>query len=267
MAKKRGFTLIELLVVVAIIALLVSILVPAVQKAREQAVRAVCAGNLHHWNLLLNIYAQDNNDRYPTGGLIWGGVALNDKTIYFATEAEATAFPFFEWFGYGRDWDFLWWTYTNDPDWDRNSFVTCPNLAVLGHPAPSYWSNDKIYLELGYGYCGDGSASGAPFYCYPDPTPPYPESHAPVGPSDPGDWNLMHDMTLATDYGSGVISSRNVAHVEGGGGRWGDAVNFVGRDVGGNGPPAGGNQLYNNGSVSWADISEMTKFREYWVYK
>ena len=46
MNKEKGFTLIELLVVVAIIALLVAILIPAVQRAREEANRAVCATNL-----------------------------------------------------------------------------------------------------------------------------------------------------------------------------------------------------------------------------
>ncbi len=67
MTRPKGFTLIELLVVVAIIALLVAILVPAVQRAREQANRAVCATNLKGIDNASYIYASSNADRYPRG--------------------------------------------------------------------------------------------------------------------------------------------------------------------------------------------------------
>ncbi|MBN2211809.1 MAG: prepilin-type N-terminal cleavage/methylation domain-containing protein, partial [Sedimentisphaerales bacterium] len=54
--RKSGFTLIELLVVVSIIALLVSILLPALGQAREQAKRAVDASQLHTIGISLNMY-------------------------------------------------------------------------------------------------------------------------------------------------------------------------------------------------------------------
>ena len=57
-----GFTLIELLVVVSIIALLVSILMPALAKAREMAKRAVCSANLHSIGNVAHQYASDNKD-------------------------------------------------------------------------------------------------------------------------------------------------------------------------------------------------------------
>lgn len=63
--SRRAFTLIELLVVVSIIALLVSILLPALAQAREQAKRAVCAGNLRQIGLMHEMYAQDNNGFFP----------------------------------------------------------------------------------------------------------------------------------------------------------------------------------------------------------
>ena len=58
--RRPGFTLIELLVVVAIIALLVSILIPSLQHARELGRRALCMSNLHHIGLAMQMYANDN---------------------------------------------------------------------------------------------------------------------------------------------------------------------------------------------------------------
>jgi len=64
--KRRGggFTLIELLVVIAIISLLVSILLPSLQRAKELAKRAVCAANLHHLCMAVQTYASEY-DGYP----------------------------------------------------------------------------------------------------------------------------------------------------------------------------------------------------------
>ncbi|UCD27696.1 MAG: prepilin-type N-terminal cleavage/methylation domain-containing protein [Planctomycetota bacterium] len=60
-----GFTLIEVLVVVAIIALLISILLPSMSGVRHQSKKLVCATNLHTWSSAAMLYAQSNQDFIP----------------------------------------------------------------------------------------------------------------------------------------------------------------------------------------------------------
>jgi prepilin-type N-terminal cleavage/methylation domain-containing protein/prepilin-type processing-associated H-X9-DG protein len=63
-----GFTLIELLVVIAIIAILASLLLPALSRAREQGLRAACISNVHQIGLGVQMYADDNNSFFPSPG-------------------------------------------------------------------------------------------------------------------------------------------------------------------------------------------------------
>jgi prepilin-type N-terminal cleavage/methylation domain-containing protein/prepilin-type processing-associated H-X9-DG protein len=74
--NRRGFTLIELLVVIAIIALLMAILLPALQRVRKQAKAVACQANLRQWGTTLALYTEDSQGRFGNtlGG--YGGIWL-----------------------------------------------------------------------------------------------------------------------------------------------------------------------------------------------
>ena len=63
--NRKGFTLIELLVVISIIALLLSILLPSLGKAKEIAKETVCLTRMKQWGLVLNLYGNEYNDKFP----------------------------------------------------------------------------------------------------------------------------------------------------------------------------------------------------------
>lgn len=83
MSKQKGFTLIELLVVVSIISLLVSILLPSLQKAKDIAKLTVCISNLRQIGTAIHLYMQDDDKMYfPTPNAQWLGRNPRPLDVY-----------------------------------------------------------------------------------------------------------------------------------------------------------------------------------------
>ncbi|UCC99075.1 MAG: prepilin-type N-terminal cleavage/methylation domain-containing protein [Phycisphaerales bacterium] len=67
MRERSGFTLIELLVVIAIIALLLAILMPALERVKKQSRAVACQRDLKQWSIIFAMYTDDNNGYFQRG--------------------------------------------------------------------------------------------------------------------------------------------------------------------------------------------------------
>jgi prepilin-type N-terminal cleavage/methylation domain-containing protein/prepilin-type processing-associated H-X9-DG protein len=87
---KRAFTLIELLVVIAIIAILASLLFPAISKVKAKSKAISCVNNLRQFCVALHTYAQENDDYFPPEGT---GTSLNSETGWYIALPKTMGIP------------------------------------------------------------------------------------------------------------------------------------------------------------------------------
>lgn len=146
--RDRAFTLIELLVVISVIALLISLLLPALGKARESAKSTICTSSLHSWALVFGLYSGDFDGKwsqwpsdYTTG---WWMVRL--KPYYSVEKMRAcpaavvdideTPAPGMTQDTYGGARE-AW-----GPVWDGTTGSYGINHYLYGH-VPNIWTNDN----------------------------------------------------------------------------------------------------------------------------
>ena len=121
-ALRGGFTLIELLVVIAIIAILASLLLPALGKAKEKSKGASCLNNLHQISLATVMYAADSRD----------------EIVLLAMNGAAPSGAFFP----GPD--VTWWPDTLRPYMHTTNVIACPSVTsgygiAMNHPDIGGW--------------------------------------------------------------------------------------------------------------------------------
>jgi prepilin-type N-terminal cleavage/methylation domain-containing protein/prepilin-type processing-associated H-X9-DG protein len=125
--SNSGFTLIELLVVISIIAILAALLLPALSKAKNQAIVTQCKNNEKQQLVALFVYAGDNNDFLPNGS---GGKWCHDMSVYIANNMVANGASKMTWYDPGSSTRF------GPADWDE------PGNGTLGSTLWTFYANE-----------------------------------------------------------------------------------------------------------------------------
>jgi len=240
---KNAFTLIELLVVIAIIALLMGILMPALQRVRQQVKRIVCANQVRQQSMALLMYAQQNEGKMPLISFGNASEWLWDIS-YFATDAiinNGGEQKIFHCPSNQVDTNVdIYWRYSED----RNFFDS-----GLNTPEPtSDADRQKYYRVVGYSYLmetgrgrGEIFAAGEPGTRLPDPIRKFVKTTTQVGHH--GEMELVIDTVIK--YPDGWALPDRYAH-------WAMGTNHM-EGV----KPEGGNIGFLDGHASWRHFEDM----------
>ncbi len=163
MCRKKGFTLIELLVVIAIIALLMGILMPALNTVKKKAKNVLCQSNLKQWGNIFLLYTNDNNGNFNTR---YGdsGRWMDAMVEYYITTEDIRLCPTVTKLAnpdgaQGIDWwgkTFFAWG--KIPNWDAgggrtegfygsygvNGYIYVPGEDPLYQPAKWFWRTPSV---------------------------------------------------------------------------------------------------------------------------
>ena len=166
--KRAGFTLIELLVVIAIIALLIGILLPALGRARESGRNLLCMTRLRELGLAMNMYADENRDRYA---------AVERLKLGETPSGVGNNTPWYSWvdtwqknlIGYIPNLQDIEGPQAGFVTFDVNFVFNCPNRAPneTDYTDPLYWEKEvfsyAINQYMTVPYDPDGSEYGSQF--------------------------------------------------------------------------------------------------------
>jgi prepilin-type N-terminal cleavage/methylation domain-containing protein/prepilin-type processing-associated H-X9-DG protein len=250
---RRGFTLVELLVVIGIIALLISILLPALSKARQSATRVKCSNNLRSMGQLFNVYATSNRGFFPCGTDPMKGAAGNwlwdmpretrDAYLEAGGQRKQCYCPEFT----DQDSDVLWNFTPTFSVWGYILLLDRGYPKGTGQLKPN-WNQPQSLILLAY------QDRIAPLQIRNDPAMPYTSSADTEFAADAVPANQPTDNPLTTVFGGvkgGWSESHQVSHI-GKGGR-----------------PEGGNVLFMDGHVIFRRLDEMkrrTSNGPYWWF-